>query len=261
MRTTALGVDAGVAHPGDVVELEPVEALHHEHAAGHELGVRAGHDVAGLAEVVEHRRDVEHVGGLDAEVELLDDGVGEQLDERRGVGQGGDRDAPDEVRGEPGHRPQVDVHEAGDVGALDLDDDVLARDQAGGVHLGDRGGGDRLGGERLEDLAERPSEVGLDGPADVVERLGGHLVAAALELLDQLAGEDALAGGDDLPELDERRTERLDGQTQPSRTARLTPSGPRTRPAAAPPQPRHDRRPEPGDDRHPTAAGRQPARR
>ena len=32
------------------------------------------------------------------EVELLDDRLGEQLDERRWVGQRGDRDAADEVR-------------------------------------------------------------------------------------------------------------------------------------------------------------------
>ena len=71
--------------------------------------------------------------------------------------------------------------------------------------------------ERLEDVLERPSEVGLDGAAHVVERLGRHLVAAALELLDQLGREEALAGGDDLAELDERRPERLGGQAQPSR--------------------------------------------
>ena len=126
-------------------------------------GMWARHDVAGLAELAQHRRDVEHVGGLDAEVELLDDGVGEQLDERRRVGQGGDRDAADEVRRQPRHRPQVVVHEAGDVGALHLDDDVLARAQARGVHLGDRRRGERRHVERGEHVVERSSEVGLDG--------------------------------------------------------------------------------------------------
>ena len=99
----AFGVDAGRPHAGDVVELEPVEALHHEHPPRDERGMRAGHDVAGLPEVVQHRRDVEHVGGLDPEVELLDDRVGEQLDERRWVRQRGHRDAPD--RGAARSRP------------------------------------------------------------------------------------------------------------------------------------------------------------
>ena len=37
-----LGVDAGVLHAGDVLELEPDEALHHEHPAGDERGVGRG---------------------------------------------------------------------------------------------------------------------------------------------------------------------------------------------------------------------------
>ena len=46
------------------------------------------------------------------------------------------------------------------------------------------------------------------------ERLGRHLVAAALELGHQLLGEDALAGRDDLAELDVGRAEALGGQPQ-----------------------------------------------
>ena len=100
--------------------------------------MRPGDDVAGLAEVVEHRRDVEHVGGLDTEVELLDDRVGEELDERRRVGQGRDRDPPDEVRSDPRHRPQVFADQPVDVGTLHLDHDVLTGAQARRVDLGDR---------------------------------------------------------------------------------------------------------------------------
>ena len=165
-----LGVDAGLAHPGHVVELEAVEALHHEHAAGDQRRMRAGHDVAGLVEVAQHRGDVEHVGRLDAEVELLDDRVGEQLDERRRVGQRGDGDAPDEVRRQPGHRPQVVVHEAGDVGALHLDDDVLAGAQAGGVDLGDRGGGER----RLTSNEANTSSSGRPRSASTVARTSSN---------------------------------------------------------------------------------------
>ena len=152
----ALGVDAGLAHPGHVVELEAVEPLHHEHAPGDELGMRPGDDVAVLVEVAQHRGDVEHVGRLDAEVELLDDRLGEQLDERRRVGQRGDGDAPDEVRRQPRHRPQVVVHEAGDVRSLHLDDDLLAGAQPGRVDLGDRRGGDR----RLGELARTRPRAG-----------------------------------------------------------------------------------------------------
>ena len=99
-----LGVDPGVAHPGDVVEAEPGDPLHHEDPAGHELGMGARDHVAVLAEVAQDGGDVEHVGRFHAEVELLDDRLGEQLDEGGRVGQRGDRDATDEVGCEPRHR-------------------------------------------------------------------------------------------------------------------------------------------------------------
>ena len=56
-----LGVDAGVAHAGHVVELEALEPLHHQHARGDELGVRAGDHVVALAELGERLGHVEHV--------------------------------------------------------------------------------------------------------------------------------------------------------------------------------------------------------
>ena len=166
VRTTASVSMPASLHAGHVVELEAVQALHHEHPPGDQRRVRAGHDVAVLAELVEHARDVEHVGGLEAEVELLDDRVGEQLDQRRRVGEGGDRDPADEVRREPRHRPQVGAHEAGDVGALDLDDDVLAGAQPGGVDLGDR----RRRERRLGRTTANTSSSGRPSSASTVAR-------------------------------------------------------------------------------------------
>ena len=62
------------------------------------------------------RGDVEHVLGLEAEVELLDDGLGEQLDQGRRVGQGGHRDAADQEGGDPGHGGDVEPDQRGHVG-------------------------------------------------------------------------------------------------------------------------------------------------
>ena len=156
---------------------------------------------------------------------------------------------PMRCRREPGHRPHVPLDRPGDVGALDLDDDLLPADEAGDVHLGDRGGGERRLVERDEDLVETAAEILLDGAADVIERLRRHLVAAALELADELGRKDAFARRDDLAELDERRPERLGGEAQPPRelghalaAGRLalagaaTPTGPRRRRAG--PRPR-----------------------
>ena len=139
-------------------------------------------DVLVLVEVVEHRGDVEHVRRLHPEVELFDDRLGEQLDQRRRVGERGDGDAADEVRGEPRHHPQVLADQARHRGALHLDHDVLAGVQRGGVDLGDRGGRERRLVEPREHVLEAGAEVLLDGEAHFVERLGGHLVAALLEL-------------------------------------------------------------------------------
>ena len=89
------GVDAGVLHRGHVVPRDAVEPFHHEHASGDERRVRAGHDRRALVGLGEHARDVEHVLRLEAEVELLDDRLREQLDERGRVRERGDRDAAD----------------------------------------------------------------------------------------------------------------------------------------------------------------------
>ena len=114
--------------------------------------------------------DVEHVGGLEAEVELLDDRLGEQLDERRRVGERGDRDPPDEERGEEAHAGEVPSHELGDVGTLHLDDHLLA-----GARAGRRGPGrsrrrrSGSGRTRRRSPSSGPRELGLDDAAHVVE--------------------------------------------------------------------------------------------
>ena len=65
--------------------------------------MRARDDDGALVGFSEHVADIEHVGGLEPEIELLDDRLGEQLDERRRVGERGDRDPPDEKGGEKAH--------------------------------------------------------------------------------------------------------------------------------------------------------------
>ena len=171
--------------------------------------------IAALFGLGEHARDVEHVLRLEPEVELLDDRLREQLDQRRRVGERGDRDAPDEPGRQPRQGGDVVAEELGDLGPLHLDDDLFAGAQAGGVHLGDRRRRDRGLVEPLEQLLERAAEVDLDDRAHVGERLGRHLVAQELELGDQLVGEQALATGDDLAELHVARAEPLERRAQP----------------------------------------------
>ena len=119
------------------------------------VGVRAGDDVAPLAELGERAGDVEHVLGLEPEVELLGDRLGEQLDQCGRVGQRGDRDASDQLRGQPRHDPQVVADQPGDRRPLDLDHHLLAGAERRRVHLGDRGRGQRRAVDPPEHLAER----------------------------------------------------------------------------------------------------------
>ena len=95
------------------------------------------------------------------------------------------------------------------------------------MHLCDRRRRQRdhveAGEHRLEGLAE----VLLDHPPHVLERLGRHLVPQQLELVDELLGEQTLAAGDDLTELDVRGAETLERLAQAPRDP-----GPRRRGAA-----------------------------
>ena len=100
---------------------------------------------------------------------------------------------------------------------LDLDDDGLAGHQRRGVDLGDGCGRDR----RALEGRRRPARgCGPGRPrrsADDGERLGRHLIAAFAELGDELLGEDALTGRQDLAHLDVGRAQLLEGLAQPAR--------------------------------------------
>ena len=213
--------------------------------------MRAGNDRGPLLGLGEHARDVEHVLGLEAEVELLDDRLREQLDQRGRVRERRDRDAPDEMRREPRHRFDVFAYEARDLRALHLDDDVFAGPQAW-PRAPARSTPPRSACDRTtrEHVVERASEVELDDPAHRVERLGRHPVAQQLELGDELLGEEALAAAHDLSELDVRRAEMTERHPQPPR--QIAPR--RTAgPCAARPPPRGRARSRPDRTRGPGA--------
>ena len=209
-----VGIDAGPAHALDVVPAEAVEALHDQDPPGYQFGVGTGDHHGLLARAGQHGGDVEHVVRFEAEVELLDDGLGEQLHQCRRVGQGRHRDAADEVGGEPAHGGDVPFDQAGHLGPLHLDHDLFARAQAGGMDLGDRCRGYGRGLEVLEHGVEGPAQVGFDHLADDLEALRRHPVPQQPELVDQFGREHALPGGEDLAELDVRRPQVLERPPQ-----------------------------------------------
>ncbi len=249
-------VDARRVHRLDVVEREAVEPLHHQHPPADERGVRPRHDDPALLGLREDAGDVEHVLRFESEVELLDDRLREQLDQRRRIRQRRHRDAAHQAGREPGERGDVVAEALRDLRPLHLDHDLFAGAQPGRVHLGDRGRGDRRLVERLEQLLERTAEVDLHHCPHVGERLGRHLIAQQLELVDQLVGEEALAAGDDLAELHVARTEPFEGQPQPTGDP-----GTRRRPAPLEDQPPAERVPDLDQGAAEPAEGREPARR
>jgi hypothetical protein len=210
------GVDAGRPHAGGVAPGEAVQVLHHQHPPGHQLGVGPGHHDRALARAGEDRRDVQHVLGLEPEVELLHDGLGEQLHQGRGIGQGRHRDPAHQLGGDPRHGGDVQPHQTGHRPALHLDHDPFAGPQGGRVDLGDGGRGDGDAVEGREHLGQRFAQILFHRATHRGEGLGRDAVPQQLELLDQLLGEDALAGRDDLAQLDVGRAEALEGRTQPA---------------------------------------------
>ena len=118
------------------------------------------------------------------------------------------------MRGERRHHAEVGAHQPCNIGALHLDNHLGAVEQFGRVHLSDRSGSERLAGELGEDILETGAEIGFDCGANHLERLSGHLVAALLELVDELNREEPLTRGDDLRQLDVGRAEDLDRRTQ-----------------------------------------------
>src|SRR5207302_10735211 len=103
-------------------------------------------------------------------------------------------------------------HETVHLRTLHLHYDVLTRAERGGVDLRDRRRRQRLALERTEHGFEGPQQILFDHAADDVERLWRHLIAALAEFDDERLGEDALARGDDLSELDVRRTQTVGGE-------------------------------------------------
>ena len=144
-----VGVDAGRVHRLDVVEREAAQPLHHEHAPRDHRGVRARHDDPALVGAGEHVGDVEHVLGLEPEVELLDHRLREQLDERRRVGERGDGDAADRGGARATTSAAMSSRKScatrGRCTLTTTSSPVMRR---GRVHLRDRGRRDRLLVER-----------------------------------------------------------------------------------------------------------------
>ena len=199
-----------------LLNLLAVEELLGEHLLGARVPVDRGEPDAWVAGEVP--REAVGVVGLDDEVELARDRLVELLHERDGRVDAGLRHGALE-RG----REQVqDLEVAGDgighPGTLHLDDDVdppVGGREDGLVHLADRRGRERRLVDALVDVRDAGAEARLDDVLDRFESDPGDLVLELLQLEDERLGEDVLARGEDLAELDEGRAEVLEHEAHP----------------------------------------------
>ncbi len=174
------------------------------------------HDHEPLTGTGEHLGDVEHVLGLEAEVEFLDDGLGEQLDQRRRIGQCGDRDATHQQGRDPRHGRDVRAGPWRRRSGAGPSPPPVRRSAAWPRDLGDGRRCDGGAVERGEDLARGRPRSSSSVRRTVAKGSGGDPVAKQPEFLDQLLGKDPLAGRDDLSELDVGRAQPLECGSQPS---------------------------------------------
>ena len=122
--------------------------------------------------------------------------------------------------GDPAHQAregvqQADIlaHDAIDTGANDLDHDLLAAVQLGGVNLGDRRRGHRLGLERRERFLDRLAQLDLDHGAGGLAGEGGDLILQPFEFIGDIRRQQIAARRQHLAELDEDRSQRFQRQT------------------------------------------------
>ena len=113
------------------------------------------------------------------------------------------------MRGEPRHHGEVLTDPAGHGGPLDLYHHLRPVEQLRTVDLGDGSRRQGLGIDGGEHLAGIAAELLRDHLLDHGPGLGRYLIATPLELRHELRGEDPIARGHNLSELDVRRPQPL----------------------------------------------------
>ena len=250
------GVDAGRPHAGGIAPGEPVQVLHDQHPAGHQVGMGRGTTMERWP-VRRTPRRCRACSGLRA---------GSRAPRRWSrrtarPGPGGLVSAATGMR--PTSIGAIQRH-GGDVEAapseatsrrwtLTTTRSPVRRVAACTWAMEAEAIGHAVEGD--EHVGQRVAEVLLDGAPDGRERLGRHPVAQQPELVHQLLGEDALARRHDLAELDVGRPQALEGRPQAPGQA-----GPRGRrvPRSWAAQPTRARAQAAADGDHP-GPGRQPA--
>jgi hypothetical protein len=185
------------------VDPDTADALRREHALA---GAHPVHDrdvKAGVAREV--FRKLRRRRCLEAEIHLAPDGVGEYRDRLDETQTAQRRYMHFDAFADPEEQVEVAVERRFDAGPQHLDRDLPSLRVHGEVHLRDRGGGDRLLVEAVEQLFQWPAELVLDSRSNVVEREGRQAILQLRQVGCDLLAEQVGPARQSLTQLDERR--------------------------------------------------------
>jgi hypothetical protein len=242
---------------GQVVDLVAVDPLHGQHPGRGQRPVdgRHAHALVG-AEGSQVLFEPLHRPPLGDEVQLLGERGGEVLHDGDRVGHPAAGGGVLQEASDHHEDVEVSLQPGPDPGPLDLHHDVVAVAGAGGVHLGDRGGGQRLVVEPLEKLLRRGTELLEDDLPGGGGGDGRDAIEEAAQLVGEGGREQPRAGGDELGELHVGRTQVAErvaclarGKESPLRRPALARKADRVpgQHACGPRRPAHVPRPEPAD--------------
>ena len=192
-------------------DLRTVDPLQHHRLLGHVRPDHLRHDQALV--LADEARDQLGVVRLLEEVELRAQVHLELVGERLELEQLRRLGAPLEETRRRADDGKVEVDPLDDPGQPDLHHDLPAGAEERRVDLRDRGGRHGLGVDAREDVAEGPP----DDRLQLGERHGRHFVDEPPELLDVDVGQEVGPRRQELPQLDVRGAEPLEGEPEAAR--------------------------------------------
>jgi hypothetical protein len=229
------GSTPAAAMPADVGNLDPLDVFENEHTPGAVTPV----DKRDVDAVVagEHFREALGVIRFFLVIQLVPQGCGELLEERRQIGAATDRRVMHDPAGDNAQGCQIRLYQPLNAWSLDLDDHRRATRAApvvgakpGAVDLPERGGGQRLR-LNLGKVVRQARPAQRAAPPGSHQWDGRYLILQALQLLGHLGGKNIDARAEELAQLDEDAAH-LDSQV--AKTARdATPTLARATPGHA----------------------------
>ena len=169
-----LAADARSLDRLKIGDLDTGHVLHDQHAAGRCLGIDTRYPDMGVVGKVQ--AETLGVFRLGHKVEFAAGSTAEFVVEAIQVDATADGPVAIQPAGRGANGTQIRLDDLVNARSLDLDHDLVAREQARAMDLGQRGGSLRFGRKPGKDLVNRLSEFSLDYSLDVGQTLGQDLI-------------------------------------------------------------------------------------